>query len=70
MYASLSSTVFIELRWISYLVSDREDVLVSNAPGFDDPRTLRLVWPQWQGAGRDNIQALLPEVPYERARRG
>lgn len=43
---------------------------MSNAPGFDDPRTLRLVWPQWQGAGRDNIQALLPEVPYERARRG
>ena len=33
-------------------------------------RTLRLVWPQWQGAGRANISALLPEVPLERARYG
>jgi len=32
--------------------------------------TLRLVWPQWQGAGRDNVAALLPEVPLERARLG
>lgn len=36
----------------------------------DESRTLRLVWPQWQGAGRDNVRELLPEVPLARARRG
>ncbi|MCQ9368361.1 arginase family protein [Brevibacterium sp. 91QC2O2] len=34
-----------------------------------DARTLRLVWPQWQGAGRDTVAELLPEVPIDRARR-
>lgn len=33
-------------------------------------RTLRLIWPQWQGAGRDNVAALLPQFPLEDARRG
>jgi arginase len=33
-------------------------------------RTLRLIWPQWQGAGRDNVAALLPEFPLTDARRG
>lgn len=33
-------------------------------------RTLRLIWPQWKGAGRDNVAELLPEVPLEQARRG
>ena len=37
---------------------------------FDDSRTLRLVWPQWQGAGRENISGLLPRHPYSLARRG
>ncbi|BAU96409.1 arginase [Corynebacterium suranareeae] len=36
----------------------------------DNSRTLRLVWPQWQGAGRDNISVLLPEYSYSFARRG
>lgn len=31
--------------------------------------TLRLIWPQWQGAGRDTVVELLPGVPAERARR-
>lgn len=31
--------------------------------------TLRLVWPQWQGAGESSIKGLLPELPYARARR-
>lgn len=31
--------------------------------------TLRLVWPQWQGAGESSIRGLLPELPYARARR-
>lgn len=32
-------------------------------------KTLRLVWPEWQGAGADNAAALVPEVPPELARR-
>lgn len=31
---------------------------------------LRLVWPQWQGAGTESIRALAPEFPFEVARRG
>lgn len=38
--------------------------------GFDDPTTLRLVWPQWQGATRENVARLLPEVPLGDARLG
>lgn len=37
---------------------------------LDESRTLRLVWPQWQGAGRDMVSTLLPEASYEHARRG
>src|SRR5690625_5907777 len=36
----------------------------------NDARTLRLVWPQWQGAGRQNVGLLLPEPPEEEARHG
>ena len=32
--------------------------------------TLRLLWPQWQGAGTASVQALAPEFPFEVARRG
>lgn len=32
--------------------------------------TLRLLWPQWQGAGTSSVQALAPEFPFEVARRG
>lgn len=32
--------------------------------------TLRLLWPQWQGATADNVGALVPELPLEIARRG
>ena len=31
---------------------------------------LRLVWPQWQGAGTESIRSLAPEFPFEVARRG
>ncbi|WP_315583757.1 arginase family protein [Actinomyces viscosus] len=30
--------------------------------------TLRLVWPQWQGAGQSSVRNLLPELPHEEAR--
>lgn len=32
--------------------------------------TVRLVWPQWQGAGPDVVAALVPEFPLETAQRG
>jgi arginase len=35
-----------------------------------DGVTLRLLWPQWQGAGTASIQALAPEFPFDVARRG
>ena len=31
--------------------------------------TLRLIWPQWQGAGETSVRNLLPELPYGEARR-
>ena len=31
---------------------------------------LRLVWPQWQGAGTESVRSLAPEFPFEVARRG
>src|SRR5262249_40278268 len=31
---------------------------------------LRLVWPQWQGAGSSSVRSLAPEFPFEVARRG
>jgi hypothetical protein len=34
------------------------------------PRTLRLVRPQWQGAGVESIREFFSEVPFEEARRG
>ena len=40
------------------------------APDLKNSRTLRLVWPQWQGATRDNVEMLLPEVPIAQAQRG
>ena len=35
-----------------------------------DPTTLRLVWPQWQGAGAATVAELLPGMPVDKARRG
>jgi len=36
----------------------------------DNSTTLRLIWPQWQGAGTESIRGLFAEVPFEEARRG
>ena len=32
--------------------------------------TLRLLWPQWQGAGTSSVRELAPEFPFDIARRG
>ena len=39
-------------------------------PAATDPAALRLIWPQWQGAGYDNAGLLVPELPVQVARRG
>jgi arginase len=36
----------------------------------EHPPTLRLVWPQWQGASVEAVRELFSEVPFEEARRG
>jgi arginase len=38
--------------------------------GGDAGVTLRLLWPQWQGAGTSSVRELAPEFPFEVARRG
>lgn len=38
--------------------------------GAGSPTTLRLVWPQWQGAGTTSVRELAPEFPLPVARRG
>jgi arginase len=35
-----------------------------------DGSTLRLLWPQWQGAGVTSVRSLAAEFPFEVARRG
>jgi arginase len=43
----------------------------SPAGGSDhDGVYLRLLWPQWQGAGTSSVEALAPEFPLDVARRG
>lgn len=36
----------------------------------ENSRHLRLLWPQWQGAGAEMVAGLFPEVPLDEARRG
>jgi arginase len=40
------------------------------AGGNGDGSTLRLVWPQWQGAGTSSVRSLAAEFPLDVARRG
>jgi arginase len=40
------------------------------AAGSGDGATLRLVWPQWQGAGTSSVRSLAAEFPFDVARRG
>jgi arginase len=40
------------------------------AGGSEDGSTLRLVWPQWQGAGTSSVRSLAAEFPFDVARRG
>ncbi|MFT4050855.1 MAG: arginase family protein [Microbacterium sp.] len=42
----------------------------SRAPAGHPGDRLRLVWPEWQGAGSSSIRALTAEFPFEVGRRG
>ncbi len=44
--------------------TDSSATVKENAP------TLRLVWPQWQGASVEAVRKSFSEVPFEEARRG
>jgi arginase len=54
--------------------SDASDVSeLRSSPGSDAGGggvTLRLLWPQWQGAGTSSVRELAPEFPFDVARRG
>ncbi len=49
---------------------DRTEETVTNASQGATEIHLRLVWPQWQGAGTSSVRALAPEFPFDVARRG
>jgi arginase len=59
-------------------LTERIGAVRTGGPDVTEPRadtgadgvTLRLLWPQWQGAGTSSVQALAPEFPFEVARRG
>lgn len=44
-------------------------MVTSTAASSGGPH-LRLIWPQWQGAGSSSVRELAPEFPFEVARRG
>ena len=48
--------------------------MTSSVASTGDPENgavhLRLIWPQWQGAGSPSVHALAPEFAFEVARRG
>src|SRR5262245_64403451 len=50
--------------------SDRTEVRPSQNSDDRDGVTLRLLWPQWQGAGTSSVRGLTPEFPFTVARRG
>ena len=41
-----------------------------DSPSGRDGVHLRLLWPQWQGAGTSSVRELAPEFPFDVARRG
>jgi arginase len=47
-----------------------DEILDTFAADSGDESTLRLVWPQWQGAGTSSVRSLAAEFPLDVARRG
>jgi arginase len=56
-----------ELSTLETRMTNTQD---SSDPANENSTTLRLVWPQWQGAGTESIRGLFSEVPFADARRG
>ncbi len=44
--------------------------VVDAVSGLSESGTLRLVWPSWQAAGTESVEAFVPEFPLAEARRG
>jgi arginase len=51
-------------------IATSDEGLDTSAAGGGDGSTLRLVWPQWQGAGTSSVRSLAAEFPFHVARRG
>jgi hypothetical protein len=46
------------------------DSSTTGGSDHDDGVSLRLLWPQWQGAGTSSVEAFAFEFPLDVARRG
>jgi hypothetical protein len=57
-----------------YISSARDQMMVQPVPppggSNRDGVNLRLLWPQWQGAGTSSVRELASEFPFDVARRG
>jgi hypothetical protein len=51
-------------------LSPREEGRLNQVDPITAAPHLRLVWPQWQGAGTESVRSLAPEFPFDIARRG
>jgi hypothetical protein len=51
-------------------LSPRRERRLNQVDPITAPAHLRLVWPQWQGAGTESVRSLAPEFPFDIAQRG
>ena len=51
-------------------LSPRQERRLNQVDPITAAAHLRLVWPQWQGAGTESVRSLAPEFPFDVARRG
>jgi hypothetical protein len=51
-------------------LSPRQERRLNQVDPITPAAHLRLVWPQWQGAGTESVRSLAPEFPFDIARRG
>ena len=51
-------------------LSPQQEKRLNHVDPITAAQHLRLVWPQWQGAGTESVRSLAPEFPFDIARRG
>jgi arginase len=51
-------------------LSSRQEGRLNQVDPISAAPHLRLVWPQWQGAGTESVRSLAAEFPFDIARRG